>query len=219
MLPESWLMLREGIAFAAALATIYAFFADTMIPLRTAAIVANVLFMAYGAVTGAWTIFVLHALLMPLNVGRLIGMRKLIDDARRASESDLNAGWLRSYMKNVSFPAGAVLFRKGERADSAYYIEEGEVEIVEIGVTLGAGNLFGEMGMFTEGQTRTMTVRCRTAVRAQRMTYDDFRVLYFQNPQFGFYLLRLLVQRMQRSNELAVGSSGTPAPTVGRELK
>jgi CRP-like cAMP-binding protein len=57
------------------------------------------------------------------------------------------------------------------------------------------------MGLFTEDGRRTMSVRCKTDVQAATITYDRFKELYFQNPQFGFYLLRLIVTRMH-SNEL-----------------
>jgi hypothetical protein len=33
--------------------------------------------------------------------------------------------------------------------------------------------------------------------------YDQFKALYFQNPQFGFRLLHLIVARMQVGGELA----------------
>jgi CRP-like cAMP-binding protein len=46
-----------------------------------------------------------------------------------------------------------------------------------------------------------MTARCKTDVRAATITYDRFKELYFQNPEFGFYLLRLVVARLH-SNEL-----------------
>jgi CRP-like cAMP-binding protein len=46
-----------------------------------------------------------------------------------------------------------------------------------------------------------MTARCKTDVRAATITYDRFKELYFQNPQFGFYLLRLVVARLH-GNEL-----------------
>jgi CRP-like cAMP-binding protein len=32
--------------------------------------------------------------------------------------------------------------------------------------------------------------------------YDRFKELYFQNPQFGFRLLHLVVARLQASSEL-----------------
>jgi CRP-like cAMP-binding protein len=44
-----------------------------------------------------------------------------------------------------------------------------------------------------------MTVRCKTDVQTAIIDYDQFKELYFQNPQFGFRLLHLVVERLQRS--------------------
>jgi CRP-like cAMP-binding protein len=41
--------------------------------------------------------------------------------------------------------------------------------------------------------------------------YDRFKELYFQNPQFGFRLLHLIVARLQDSHQLA--QPGTVAKT------
>ena len=46
-----------------------------------------------------------------------------------------------------------------------------------------------------------MTIRCKTEVETARIDYDRFKELYFQNPQFGFHLLHLIVARMQESRE------------------
>ena len=54
-----------------------------------------------------------------------------------------------------------------------------------------------------------MTARCKTDVQAATITYDRFKELYFQNPQFGFYLLRLVVARMH-SNELQFAAMAPP---------
>jgi len=35
------------------------------------------------------------------------------------------------------------------------------------------------------------------------ITYDEVRQLYFENPKFGFYLLRLISGRMQQNLERA----------------
>jgi CRP-like cAMP-binding protein len=48
-----------------------------------------------------------------------------------------------------------------------------------------------------------MTVRCKTDVQTAVIDYDRFKELYFQNPEFGFRLLHLVVARMQVSRELA----------------
>src|SRR5271169_3333011 len=49
---------------------------------------------------------------------------------------------------------------------------------------------------------RTKTVRCKTDVQTAVLDYDRFKELYFQNPQFGFRLLHLVVARLQTSSEL-----------------
>jgi CRP-like cAMP-binding protein len=45
-------------------------------------------------------------------------------------------------------------------------------------------------------------VRCKTDVQTAKIDYDQFKQLYFQNPQFGFRLLHLIVARMQHNREL-----------------
>ena len=64
------------------------------------------------------------------------------------------------------------------------------------------GTLLGEIGLFAPNGKRTMTVRCKTDVHVAMIDYDRFKELYFQNPQFGFRLLHLIVARLQGSREL-----------------
>ena len=84
----------------------------------------------------------------------------------------------------------------------AYYIVSGEVEIPELHQTFGKGALLGEIGLFTPDGRRTMTVRCVTEVHAAVLDYDRFKELYFQNPEFGFHLLHLIVGRLQEREGL-----------------
>jgi CRP/FNR family transcriptional regulator, cyclic AMP receptor protein len=91
---------------------------------------------------------------------------------------------------------------RGEYATAAYYVVSGEVEIVELNEVFGKGTFLGEIGLFTPDGKRTLTVRCKTDVQTAMIDYDRFKELYFQNPQFGFRLLHLIVARLQRSREL-----------------
>jgi CRP/FNR family transcriptional regulator, cyclic AMP receptor protein len=191
----------ELVGYAAAAASLYAAYARTIIPLRIAAIVASALVIFYATGRGTYPSLLLNAVLLPLNAIRLRAMVKLIHDVDEAARSDLNVKWLLDYMTPIKFRAGEVFIRQGDVAKEAYYIRSGEVEIVEIGKTVGGGTLLGEMGLFTEDGTRTMSVRCKTDVQAASITYERFKELYFQNPQFGFSVLRLIVARMH-SNEL-----------------
>ena len=74
----------ELVGVAAAAASLYAAHAKTIIPLRVAAIVANLLAMAYSHMHGTYPTFVLNALLLPLNAWRLHQMLKLIRDITTA---------------------------------------------------------------------------------------------------------------------------------------
>ena len=57
------------------------------------------------------------------------------------------------------------------------------------------------IGIRGTGARRTMTVRCKTDVEAAKIGYDQIKELYFQNPQFGFKLLHLIVARMVANTE------------------
>ena len=59
--------LVDMVGFSAAAASFVAFSAKTMIPLRIAAICSNVLFIAFGLLSGFWLAALMHTLLLPLN--------------------------------------------------------------------------------------------------------------------------------------------------------
>jgi CRP/FNR family cyclic AMP-dependent transcriptional regulator len=191
----------EIVGIAAAAASLYAANSRTIVPLRIAAIVANALAMAYSFMHGTYPTFILNAVLLPLNAWRLHGMLKLIRDIDAAARSDLNADWLLPYMRPTSFKAGEIMMKRGEYAHGAFYVTSGEVELVEIGKTVGAGTLLGEIGLFAPDGLRMATARAKTDVEAARIDYDQIKELYFQNPEFGFRLLHLIVGRLQERDE------------------
>jgi len=195
--------VSELLGVAAAGASLYAAHAKTIIPLRVAAVAANFLAMMYSLSHGTYPTFVLNAALLPLNAVRLHAMRKLIRDIDAAIKGDMNVDWLLPYTRPKGFKAGDIMMARGEYATAAYYVVSGEVEIVEIGETCGKGTLLGEIGLFAPDGRRGMTVRCKTDVETARIDYDRFKELYFQNPQFGFHLLHLIVARLQSSREFA----------------
>jgi hypothetical protein len=194
--------VAELVGLAAAAASLYAAHAKTIIPLRVAAIVANFLAMMYSFLHGTYPTFLLNAVLLPVNGLRLRAMLKLIHDTDIAANSDMNVDWLLPYTRPKSFKAGATLMTRGDYATAAYYITAGEVEVLELNQVLGKGTFIGEIGLFTPDGKRTMTIRCKTNVETAVIDYDQFKQLYFQNPQFGFRLLHLIVARLQESREL-----------------
>ena len=197
----------ELIGIAAAAASLYAAHARTMIPLRIVAIVANALAMSYSFLHGTYPTFALNAILLPINAWRLRAMLNLIRNINEATKGDMNVDWLLPYTRPVHFKAGDLIMQRGEYATAAFYITSGEVEMVEINQSYEKGTLVGEIGLFAPQGRRNMTIRCKTNVDAAQIDYDRFKELYFQNPQFGFRLLHLIVARMQTNVELSQGGA------------
>jgi hypothetical protein len=197
----------EIFGIAAALASLYAAHSKTMIPLRWAAIAANALAMIYSALHGTWPTFVLNAVLLPTNAWRLRAMLQLIGEIGESLKSDMNAEWLLPYARPKTFRPGDIMIARGDYATAAFYIVTGEVEITELGQKFGNGTLLGEIGLFTPDGKRTRTVRCKTDVETAVIDYDRFKELYFQNPEFGFRLLHLIVARLHEEFPQAAPAS------------
>jgi len=191
------LQFADLFGIAAAAASLYAAHVNTIIPLRVAAIAANGLAIIYCLMHGLYPILALNLILLPLNAWRLRAMLHLVRHIDTAIKGDMNVDWLLPYTRPKNFKAGDVMMARGEYAAAAFYIVAGEVEIPEINQAFGKGTLLGEIGLFAPDGRRTATVRCKTDVQAAVIDYDRFKELYFQNPQFGFRLLHLVVARLQ----------------------
>ena len=186
----------EGVGYLASLLVFCTFYMKTMIPLRCVAIASNLAFMTYGLAGGLYPVFVLHVILLPLNCLRLHQMQRLIREVRAAARGDLSAEWLIPLMTRQRLAKGDVLFRMGDMATSMCLVLSGSVRLVEIGVVLGPSSLIGEMGLFSPDNRRTGTAVCETDVEIGSISDEKALRLYYQNPAFGFSLLKLVVQRM-----------------------
>jgi hypothetical protein len=168
----------------------------TMVPLRIVGIASNVAFAAYGLLFGSLPTLVLHSILLPLNIHRLHEMRKLIKDVKTASRGDLSIDWLKPFMTKRAVTAGETLFRKGDEANEMLFLVTGRLHLNEIDVDLQPGSVVGELGFLAPGRMRTQTLLCTESGSILRISYDKIEELYFQNPTFGFYFLRLATSRL-----------------------
>ena len=171
------------------------FYLKTIIPLRTVAIASNLAFIGYGLLAGLTPIVVLHTLLLPLNILRLHQLRTLVQRVKRASRGDFTLEMLIPYMKRQRLAAGTTLFARGDEANTVYLILEGRVRIVAANALVRPGQLVGEMGLFAPDRLRTDSAVCDSDVELASVTEDQLWELFYQNPEFGAYLLRIIVQR------------------------
>jgi hypothetical protein len=184
------------LGFIAAVFYIASHYMKTMVPLRICEIASNVLFVIYGALYPSWPTLALYGILVPLNSLRLYEMLELVKKVRTASQGDRSMEWLKPFMHKRSYKKGAFLFEKGDHAEEMFYIVSGACRVNELGLDLHQGQLVGEIGFLTPGHERTQTVQCTEDVEMLTITYEKVGELYFQNPTFGFYFLKLTSERL-----------------------
>ena len=171
----------------------------TMVPLRVTGIISDVFFIGYGVLSGTVTTLMLYILLLPINIFRLAQMLRLVKRARIAAQGDLSMDWLKPFMNRRQYGKGDVLFRKGDRANEMFFTVTGKFLVTELGIELPPGRLVGELGFLAPDNRRTQSLECTEDGQVLAITYDRLLEIYFQNPEFGYYFLRLSTERLQQN--------------------
>jgi hypothetical protein len=168
----------------------------TMVPLRILAIATNCILLAYFTTTHAWLPLSLQVFALPLNGWRLYQMIVLIRNVREAIRGKPSLEWLKPFMSELHYRKGDLLFAKGEAASEMFYTMTGRFVLVELGIEIEPGHLVGELAMLAPDNRRTATLECIEAGQVLSITYEQVEELYYQNPTFGFYFLRLATARL-----------------------
>lgn len=168
----------------------------TMVPLRCMGIITNLIFLTYGSLMGLYPTIIVNAVALPMNTVRLTQMLRLIRKVKQASSSDLSMDWLKPYMSRRQVAKGDMLFMKGDTAECLFYTLSGRYRLAESGIEIGQNQMVGEMGLVAPDQRRTQSLACFEGGEVLTISYDQVRQLYFQNPEFGFYFLRLTSARL-----------------------
>lgn len=186
----------EFFAVIGALFYVATYAMQTMVPLRIAGIVATIFFILYGYYARAYPTLFMYLFLLPLNVFRLWQMLTLVRKVRISASGDLSMAWLKPFMTRRQYFRGDLLFQKGDAADEMYYTVSGKFLLTELGIEVAPGQLVGEMGLLAPENRRTATLECLMDGEVLTLSYEKLRELYFQNPQFGFYFLKLTSERL-----------------------
>ena len=198
------LVAVASVAVAVALQVVSSF-VKTMIPLRWLAVGGNIGFVVYGILHPQIPMLLLNAMLLPINITRAVQMVSLTKRVKAATANRDGTGvWLKPYMIRTKRKAGEVLFSKGDTADHLYFLAEGRIELVEIGIFIEPGSMFGAIAFFAPDKRRTQTARCVGPCTVLSIDESTLKQLYYQNPDFGFQLMAQVaggltadVQRLQ----------------------
>lgn len=171
----------------------------TIIWLRILAIGASLAIVGYGVVAFHYPVIAFGLVLLVVNAWRLWEMRKLVAATRAATaagSAPITADWILPYMRPLAVPADTVIFRRGEAAEAMYFISSGRIRFEELDIELGEGSLFGEIGIFTDQKMRSATAKSLGPCSLLVVSADKVRELFFQNPEFGFFLVGLITRRL-----------------------
>ncbi|MBU6458913.1 MAG: cyclic nucleotide-binding domain-containing protein [Bradyrhizobium sp.] len=191
--------LIDGIGYLASALVLLTFCMSTMLSLRAVAICSNIAFISYGIGAGLYPVLILHLILFPLNIILFFRMLKLLRKAKLAAATDLSSTWLQPFMEPRHFKAGETIFRKGQHADLLYMIISGEIRLPEIDQRLSAGELFGEVGLFSLERRRTQSAVAETDVDLLWISAGALKKLCERNPGLSLYFLRLTATRMTQN--------------------
>lgn len=114
--------------------------------------------------------------------------------------------------ERVAYDAGKTLCRQGDKADAAYLIIEGEVDIILEGpagpitvATLGANEFVGEMGILSEAP-RNATVQAKGRLVCLRIAKDPFMRMVREFPTMAISIMRELAERLDANNKQLSGA-------------
>jgi DNA-binding NarL/FixJ family response regulator len=146
----------------------------------------------------------LSAIYLKLNVerrGEAIVLAHRMQEVRaqqmhQAARGEQVLQWLLPHVTHRRAKCGEVIFRTGDASSELFYIQSGQVRLEEIGVTMGPGQVMGEIGLFSPAQTRTCTAVCSTDVELFCLGSHQARSIYYLNPHFALHIVQLIAQRL-----------------------
>jgi len=99
---------------------------------------------------------------------------------------------------------GTVLFREGDPVGPMYVVLEGSARVLVAGHVVemaGPGTLLGEIALIDD-LPRTATVVAIAPCRVLPIGRPEFDLLVREKPEFARHVMKVLVQRLRRMNEL-----------------
>jgi CRP/FNR family transcriptional regulator, cyclic AMP receptor protein len=200
-------MWPDTLAYLGMVVFLLSYAMDGIIKLRVISIASSGVFLIYGIITVSYPTIVEQLLALLVNGYGLFKMLRLIRQSREAAEGHQTMEWLKPFSTRLSCEAGRTLFHLGDPAEDMYCIMSGTFRLVESGMELRTGAVVGELGFLSPGNKRTQTLHCEEAGVLLRISYDSLKELYFQNPKFGFYFLRLVSERLFQNHAAAVSAA------------
>ena len=137
---------------------------------------------------------------------------------------DEDARALRRQMTEVKLSRGEHLFMEGDDGDALYVVLDGKMKLTRAAtdgrenllVVIGPGEMFGELSLF-DPRPRTSTTSAVTDAVLASLKREALLPWLRERPEVSQHMLRALVQRLRRSNDVVADLVFTDVP--GRVAK
>jgi CRP/FNR family transcriptional regulator, cyclic AMP receptor protein len=100
---------------------------------------------------------------------------------------------------SINFPAGSVVFNKGDPGSTMYVVQSGVIEMVigeKVIEVCGANEAIGFMSMI-DGAPRSSTARVKEACELSVIDQRKFRFIVDEVPNFALYIMAAMARRIR----------------------
>lgn len=110
-----------------------------------------------------------------------------------------------------SYKKGEVLCLEGEKSDTLYILNEGQVKISKITKEgkeqivhiLTSGDFFGELSLFSSNEKYNFSVYAISDVEVCTLTKDDMNKILISSPEISLKILQVVTGRLTQTENLA----------------
>lgn len=104
--------------------------------------------------------------------------------------------WPLAFMRRELFKKGEALFTAGQPADKLFYIARGLIRVPEIDCLLKAGQVLGEMGIFSPDRSRSASAVAEEDVEAYTMDREQVCGVMSRDPNLATTLIEVVLKRL-----------------------
>jgi len=112
--------------------------------------------------------------------------------------------WPLSSMRKEVFRKGDCLFKLGDKADRMFYLHQGAVRLPEIKKTVSAGQVIGELGLFSPRSERTASAICEEDLEAYSISRKEVIEFLREDPTLAIDMMQVTFKRLLENQRAEV---------------
>jgi sigma-B regulation protein RsbU (phosphoserine phosphatase) len=104
--------------------------------------------------------------------------------------------WPLPFMRHEQFKRGEYLFKAGDPAEKLFFIASGLIRLPELDRVMRAGQVLGEVGIFSPNRSRSASALAEEDVAAYTMGREEVCRLMSRDPGLATNLMEVVLKRM-----------------------